>query len=429
MTHYLDFVDLKYRPKKSDLVCEYYVEPNKISLEKVCEMIAGESSIGSWDKVLTLTPKIAMRLKPHVFSINKKTNEVKIAYTSDLFEGGNMPGILSSIAGNIFGMKDVKNLRLQDITFPEFIVKSFKGPYYGIEGVRRILKIKKRPLVGTIVKPKVGLNSKEHAKVAYEAWVGGCDLVKDDENLVSMSFNKFEDRVVKTLELKDKAERETGEKKLYVCNVTAETNEMLRRAQYIKDHGGKCAMIDIITCGWSALQTLRNANLKLILHAHRSGHGMFTENPKHGMSMLVVAKVSRLIGVDQIHVGAILGKMKGGASEVKHIGEEIEERIVDENKNAHVLSQKWYGIKPIFSICSGGLHPSLIPSLIKIMGKDIICQAGAGVHAHPGGTRAGATAMRQALESAMKKIPLNEYAKTHEELKVALDKWGYTHPK
>lgn len=421
----MSYVDLHYKPKETDLICEYYVDPNKISLEKCCGMIAGESSIGSWDKVLTLTPKITKLLKPHVFSINKKTGEIKIAYTSDLFEGGNMPGILSSIAGNIFGMKAIRNLRLQDVSFPKSIIKSFKGPCFGIKGVREVLKIKKRPLIGTIVKPKVGLNERGHAKVAYEAWVGGCDLVKADENLVSMKFNKFEDRVVKTLEMGDKAEQETGEKKIYVENVTSETKEMLRRAEFIKDHGGKCAMLDIITAGWAALQSLRYANLKLIIHAHRSGHGMFTENPKHGMSMLTVAKIARLIGVDQIHIGAILGKMKGGAKEVKHIGEEMEENFVGKNKKAHILEQKWYNIKPVFAICSGGLHPGLLPSLIKIMGNDIICQAGAGIHAHPEGTKAGAMAMRQALEAAMKNIPLEEYAKTHKELEIALDRWVF----
>ncbi|MBW2966673.1 ribulose-bisphosphate carboxylase large subunit, partial [Candidatus Woesearchaeota archaeon] len=191
MKQQLEYINLKYKPKKHDLVCEYHVDPNNISLVEACEHIAAESSIGTWTKIATMNKRIATKLKPKVFSINKKTREIKIAYPEELFEAGNIPQILSSIAGNIFGMKAVKNLRLQDINFPKSIIISFKGPRFGINGIRKLLKVKKRPLIGTIVKPKVGLFPKQHAQVAYNSWSGGLDIVKDDENLSSMKFNKF----------------------------------------------------------------------------------------------------------------------------------------------------------------------------------------------------------------------------------------------
>ncbi|MBW2995985.1 type III ribulose-bisphosphate carboxylase [Candidatus Woesearchaeota archaeon] len=419
----LEYINRKYRPKPNDLVAEYRVEPNKISIEKACEHIAGESSIGTWTTIATMNKQIATKLKPNVYSINRQTKEVKIAYPAQLFEAGNMPQIYSAVAGNIFGMKAVKGLRLQDISFPKVIMDKFSGPKFGIQGVRRVLKVPKRPLVGTIVKPKVGLTHKQHAKVAYESWLGGLDIVKDDENLSSMSFNNFEKRVKDTLKLRDKAELETGEMKMYMANVTAETSEMLRRAKFVKANGGEYVMIDIITAGWSAVQTLREANLGLVIHAHRAMHGAFTENPKHGISMLTIAKTARLIGVDQIHVGAIVGKMKGGEEEVVTIGENIEEKIINPDAEDHVLAQKWYNIKPIFAVCSGGLEPSKIPELIDAMGNDIIMQFGGGCHGHPDGTFAGAKAIRQALDAAMKKIPLSDYAEYHRELARALEKW------
>ncbi len=420
----LKYINRKYKPKSNDLVAEYRVEPNKISIEKACEHIAGESSIGTWTTIATMNKKIAAKLKPNVYSINRQTKEVKIAYPAELFEAGNMPQIYSAIAGNIFGMKAVKGLRLQDVSFPKSIMDEFPGPKFGIQGVRKVLKVKKRPLVGTIVKPKVGLNEKQHAEVAYNAWAGGLDIVKDDENLTSMSFNNFEKRVKETLKLRDKAEKETGEKKMYMANVTAETSEMLRRAKIVKANGGEYIMIDIITAGWSGLQTLREANLGMVIHAHRAMHGAFTENPKHGISMLTIAKTARLIGVDQIHVGAIVGKMKGGKEEVVAIGEEIEERIVNPDAEDHVLAQKWYNIKPVFAVCSGGLEPSKIPALMDAMGNDIIMQFGGGCHGHPDGTYAGAKAIRQALEATIYKIPIPAYAEYHRELKRALEKWG-----
>jgi ribulose-bisphosphate carboxylase large chain len=371
-----------------------------------------------------MKPSVAKDLKPHVFEIDKKNKEIKVAYIDKLFELASVPQILSSIGGNIFGMKCLQALRLQDISLPESIVTSFKGPKFGIYGIRRMLNVQFRPLCGTIVKPKVGLNSKEHARVAYEAWLGGLDAVKDDENLTSQKFNRFEERIKETLKMKEKAEKETGENKVYFANVTAETREMLKRAEFVKESGGEYVMIDIITSGWSALQTLREADLGLAIHAHRAGHAMFTNNPRQGMSMLVVAKLARLIGVDNIHIGAIVGKMKSPELETKNIGEEIEDMFVSEQKKENILRQEWFNIKPTFPVCSGGLHPGLVPALMDVMGKDIIIQCGGGVHGHPKGTQAGATALRQAIDAVMKREDILEYAKTHKELKLAIEKWG-----
>ena len=418
----MTFINLKYKPKKTDVICQYKITPARgYKLEKVANEVALESSVGTWDKVEGLNKKVIKELGAKVFSIKK--DQVRIAYPIKIFELGNMPSILSGVAGNIFGMKVIKELRLEDIKFPKKIIKSFKGPQFGIKGVRKMLGIKKRPLVGTIVKPKLGLTPKQHAEYAYNAWKGGLDLVKSDENLTNQSFNKFKTRFLLTIKAMKKAEKETGEKKIYVENVTAETKEMIKRAKFVQDNGGNCAMIDIITCGWAAFQTLRNENLNLIIHAHRAGHGMFTEDPNHGMSMEVVAQLARMIGADNLHIGAIFGKMKGEKEEILHIEKEIESQFTKQTKNN--LSQRWYGMKPTFAVCSGGIHAGVLQKLIKSTGKDIIAQAGGGVGAHPLGVEAGAKSMRQAIDAVMKKIDLKEYAKTHKELKLAIDRWGY----
>jgi ribulose-bisphosphate carboxylase large chain len=239
-----------------------------------------------------------------------------------------------------------------------------------------------------------------------------------------MKFNRFEKRVVETLKLRDRAEKETGDRKMYMPNVTAESKEMIRRAKFVRDNGGEYAMVDIVTAGWAGLQTLRDANedLKLVLHAHRAGHAAFTRNPKHGISMLVVAEASRLIGVDQIHIGTVVGKMHGKKQDVMDIGEEIEHRIVKEH--GHVLGDDWGNIKPVFAVCSGGLHPGHLPKLVRYLGTDIIAQFGGGCHGHPEGTKAGAAAIRQAIDACILGIDLKEYAKTNYELREALKKWS-----
>ncbi len=411
-----EFINLKYKPK-NDLVCLFKITPNKISLKKAANTVALESSVGTWTDVKNKGS--SDKLKAKVFSIKK--NWVKIAYPQDLFEKDNVPNILSSIAGNIIGMKAVKTIRLEDVSFPKSILKSFAGPKYGIEGIRKMMKIKSRPLIGTIIKPKLGLNEEEHAQSAYDSWKGGCDIVKDDENLASQKFNSFEKRLSKTLDMADKAAKETGEKKAYLVNVTAETKEMIKRAQLVEKQGGKYVMIDILTSGWAALQTLREANFKMAIHAHRAMHAAFDRNPEHGISMIVIADFARLIGVDQIHIGTGIGKLEGKIKEIKEIKEDIEKKNVKETKKR--LEQNWNGLKSVLGVSSGGLHPGHVPFLIKNLGKDLVIQAGGGIHGHKFGTKAGAIAMRQAVDAVLKKKSLKEYAKTHVELEEALKKW------
>jgi len=405
------YVDRSFRPTGTELVCKFFVEPaSGVSLECACENIAAESSVGTWTDVWTMDKGICDRLAPKVFKLDKKSGEVLIAYPEELFEQNNMPCVLSSVAGNIFGMKVVDNLRLLDLQFPRKLAKSFPGPKFGIAGIRKLLKIKERPLVGTIIKPKLGLGYRMHANVAYESWVGGCDIVKDDENLTSQSFNPFRERIKETLKMLERAEKETGEKKVYMPNVSAETGEMLKRAQYVKDCGGTYAMVDVVTVGFSGLQSLRQQDLGLVLHAHRAMHAAFTRNKKHGISMLALARLCRLVGMDQLHIGTAVGKMEGAKSEVM----EIRDAIVGD----------MFGLKTTFPVSSGGLHPGKIPALIDFIGNDVIIQAGGGVHGHPGGTRKGATAMRQAVDATLEDISLEQYARTHPELKAAIKLWG-----
>lgn len=409
----MDYIDRSYTPDDEELVTDYYLKPSSLSAEETIENIAKESSIGTWTKVQTMSPEISERLKPHAFEIKKKGEGAltKIAYPQGLFEKGNMPQILSSIAGNIFGMKLLDDLRLLDIDFPENIIRSFKGPQMGLEGIRDLLDVRDRPLLGTIVKPKVGLTSEQHSDVAYRAWKGGLDIVKDDENLSSLSFNPFKRRIKKTLKARDRAEKETGERKEYMPNITAPLSEMERRADFAIENGSNYVMIDIITTGWSAFQEMRDylEGKNVAIHCHRAGHAAFTRKENHGISMLTVAKITRLIGGDQLHTGTVIGKMEGEKEEIVKIDD--------------FLRGNWHGRNRTFPVASGGLHPGSIPELVDILGDDMVAQFGGGCHGHPGGTVSGARAIRQATEAAMGGIGLEEYAEDHAELSRALDKW------
>jgi len=393
------------------VLCHFYFEPAG-SFENSVQAIAAESSVGTWTQLSTMKKRISEKLSAKVYKFNRKKREAFIAYPIELFEDGNVPQLLSDVAGNIFGMSEVRSIRLIDFQLPKPYVNGFKGPAFGMEGVRRIMGTldSGRPHIGTIVKPKVGLTPKENAKVAYDAWVGGVDFVKDDENLSSQKFCPFEDRVAQALEAMDKAVSETGEKKMYAPNITAETNKMLERAEFVKAHGGNCIMVDIVTAGFAALQTVRDANFGLPIHAHRAMYAAFARSPRHGISMDVLAKLARMIGVDQLHTGAIVGKMEGKKENVLKINDD--------------MRKEWFGLKPTFPVASGGLDPTRVPKLLDIAGPNLVVNAGGGIHGHPKGTRAGAAAMRQAVDAWMQKKPLKDYAKNHKELELALEKWG-----
>ncbi|VVC04847.1 Ribulose bisphosphate carboxylase [Candidatus Burarchaeum australiense] len=425
---YTDFVDPGYGPSASDLVALFYFEPAAgISGEEAAGRIASESSTGTWTTLFKLPPRMK-KLMAKAYEI--RGNYVKVAYPLDLWEEGNAPQLLSGIAGNIFGMKALRNLRLLDVSFPRKYLSSFPGPRHGMAGIRSIMKVPRRPLFGAVPKPKVGFTAAEHAQMGFETWMGGFDLVKDDENLTSQNFNRFEERVKLMTKLRDKAERETGEKKDALINITSETCEMMKRAKLLHDNGWRFAMIDVVVAGTAATQTLREVlgDYGMAIHAHRAMHAAFDRNPKHGMTMHFLAKLMRLVGVDEMHAGTAVGKLVGGVSEVQLNAAVLRGRQVKPVAN-QLLAQDWGSIKPAFPVSSGGLHPGLIPQVMHILGTECVILVSGGIHGHPKGTRAGAIATMQAVEAAMDGISLGDYARTHPQLAQALEKWGAMRPR
>ncbi|WP_396613203.1 type III ribulose-bisphosphate carboxylase [Haloferax sp. S1W] len=410
---YEDFLDLDYEPTDEDLVCTFRIDPaTGMTTEEAASRVASESSNGTWAALQTGADFTDMGAT--AFSIDGDT--IGVAYPAGLFEPGNMPQILSCIAGNIMGMKAVDSIRLMDCEWPETIVSSFDGPLFGSSVREEIFGVDDRPITATVPKPKVGLSTKSHAQVGYDAWLGGVDLLKDDENLTDQDFNPFADRLTESLALRDDAEDETGEKKSYLINVTADTQTMLDRVDEVAEQGGEYVMVDIITAGWAGLQTVRERTEKhgMAIHAHRAMHAAFDRMPTHGVSMRVLAQVSRLLGVDQLHTGtAGLGKLAN-------------EDTVGINE---WMYSDLYGTADVLPVASGGLHPGLLPDLLDATGTNICIQLGGGIHGHPDGTHAGAVALRAAIDGYVEGKSIQEVADETPELAVALDKWGTETPR
>lgn len=435
---YYRFVDKNYQPNPdNDIIAVFRITPAEgFSIEDAAGAVAAESSVGTWTSLHQWYDQSRidrlMGKAYHFHDMGDGSYIVRIAYPAELFEPGSMPGLLASIAGNIFGMRRVKGLRLEDIYFPESFLKDFKGPSKGMKGVRDIFKIYDRPIVGTVPKPKVGYTPEEVEKLAYEILIGGMDYIKDDENLTDPSYCKFEKRAKSIMKIIDKVEKETGERKVWFANITSDVKEMEKRIKIVADYGNPYIMVDVVVSGWAVLKHIREVadEYGLAIHAHRAMHAAFTRNPYHGISMFVLAKLYRIIGVDQLHVGtAGAGKLEGGKIDVIRYARILREtHFKPDPDDVYHLEQEFHHIKPAFPVSSGGLHPGNLPPVIEALGSEIILQVGGGVIGHPDGPRAGAAAVRQALEAIMKGIPLDEYAETHKELKRALEKWGHVKP-
>ncbi|MEM4331629.1 MAG: type III ribulose-bisphosphate carboxylase [Candidatus Anstonellales archaeon] len=426
---YEEFHKPEYKPAKDDLVCLFYYEADKgISVKEAVGRIASESSTGTWTTLAKL-PARMKKLMAKAFEV--RGNYVKVAYPIDLWDKGNIPQLLSGIAGNIFGMKAVKNLRLIDVSLPRDYIKHFKGPWAGIDEVKKRLKIKeKRPIFGAVPKPKIGFSAAEHAKIGYETWMGGFDIVKDDENLTSTNFNRFEDRVKLLTKTREKAEKETGDLKSAFINITGPVKVMEQRAKMLYDYGWEYAMIDVVVTGFAAVQHMRDVcnDYKLFIHAHRAMHAAMDRNPKHGVSMWFLAKMFRLAGVNNLHCGTGVGKLESPFEEVLRIADTLREKHVKQREL--LLEQDWAHIKDVFPTVSGGVHPGIMPPILdKVGGDRVIFLVSGGIHGHPKGTRAGAKAAIQAFEAWKMGVSLEEYAKTHKELAQALEKWGHYKPK
>jgi ribulose-bisphosphate carboxylase large chain len=411
---YDDFLDLGYEPGPEELVCEFRIEPAAgVSVEAAASRVASESSNGTW-AALQVDESELTDLGAVACGIDG--SGITVAYPAELFESGSMPQILSCIAGNILGMKAVDSIRLEDCEWPASIVAGFPGPQFGTSVAREKLDAGDRPVLATVPKPKVGLSTDAHARVGEDAWRGGIDLLKDDENLTDQAFNPFEDRLTESLAARDRVEDDVGERKDYLVNVTAETTEMLERVDLVAEHGGGFVMVDVITCGWAAVQSVRERceDHGLAIHAHRAMHAAFDRLDHHGVSMRVIAQIARLCGVDHIHTGtAGLGKLANEDTP---------------GINAW-LTGDCHGLRPVLPVASGGLHPGVVDRLLEALGTDIVVQAGGGVHGHPDGTHAGAKALRQSVEASMAGESLANYAADHPELATALEKWGAETPR
>jgi ribulose-bisphosphate carboxylase large chain len=285
---------------------------------------------------------------------------------------------------------------------PPHYVKTFQGPPHGIVMEREYLDKFGRPLLGATTKPKLGLSAKNYSRVVYEALRGGLDFTKDDENINSQPFMRWRDRFLYSQEAVSRASSMTGEVKGHYMNVTAGTMEdMYERAEFAKEIGSPIVMVDL-TIGFTALTSMSKwcrAN-GVLLHLHRAGHSTYTRQKNHGVSFRVIAKWCRLLGVDHIHAGTVVGKLEGDPNMVRGYYEVCRGRhnAADPEIGLY-FDQDWASLPAVMPVASGGIHAGQMYQLLHYLGEDVILQFGGGTIGHPMGIAAGATANRVAVEA------------------------------
>ncbi|MHB8075591.1 ribulose 1,5-bisphosphate carboxylase [Desulfosporosinus fructosivorans] len=385
--------------------------------------LAIEQSSGSWYAIPGETAEIRARSAAKVIGIYSVPNYeliaqlpkdqpryyvLRVAFPWINFYD-NIPLMLSSVIGNIASMP---NLKLLDLEFPESYLLQFKGPKFGIDGLRKLMNIPERPILNNMIKPCTGITPSEGAELFYNASVGGVDWIKDDELIAgSPAFSPLEKRVKAYMEAAKRADVEKGEMTLFTANVTDEIVRLRDNAYRAIEAGANAIMVNVFGIGFSALRMLaEDPNINVPICVHTCYGGAQTVAPNQGMSTEVAQKLIRLCGGDMSLNVAPSAKFNA-----------LQEKFV---RTWQIGYSQMSHIKQTFNLVGGGVTPGMVPYLMNTLGNDIIIGVGAGIHGHSMGPKAGATAFRQSIDATMKGIDLTEAAKTQPELAAAIKTWG-----
>ena len=406
-----EYWDPGYEPGSTDVLAAFRITPQDgVPAEEAAAAVAAESSTGTWTSVWTDHLTTLDRYRARVYHLEPVPGRddqqiALVAYPLDLFEEGSVASMMASIAGNVFGFKAIRALRLEDLRIPVAYVKTFQGPPNGLQAERDLLGKYGRPLLGATLKPKLGLSAKNYGRACLEILRGGSDFTKDDENINSQPFMRWRDRFLYVTEAVRQAEEETGERKGHYLNVTApDCEQMLERAETARELGSPIVMHDFLVGGLSAHQTLSRWCRRhgMLLHVHRALHAVLDRQKDHGIHYRVLAKWLRLAGGDHLHSGTIVGKLEGDRESTLGIVDLMRDDHVSEDRSRGLFfEQEWASLPAMLPAASGGIHVWHIPALLDLFGDDVVLQFGGGTAGHPRGSSAGAHANRVALEACV----------------------------
>lgn len=412
----------------------YWIE-TAYPLAEAAAIMAGEQSTGTFVRTPGETDELRERYAARVEAIEelggaeapslpgsgfaktsdgkRRTAHVTLSWPVENF-GPSLPNLLATVAGNLSELKPFSGLKLVDLNLSPVFLDHYQGPQFGVSGTRQLAGVWERPMIGTIIKPSVGMSPEATAAQVEALVAAGVDFIKDDELQADGPHCPFEARLKAVMRvIRNHADR-TGKKVMYAANLTGDIDEMLARHDLVVGEGGTCIMASMNSIGLPAMKVLR-AHSALPIHGHRNGWGMLGRSPAIGMSFIAYQKLWRLAGIDHTHVNGIDNKFcESNDSVIASARECLTPMFEPPYRGCEVM--------PVFS---SGQSAKQVPATFAALGStDLIYAAGGGILAHPGGPASGVIALRQAWEAAVAGVSLADAAREQRELREALSMFG-----
>lgn len=407
----------------------HYLIETSFELEEAAEIMAGEQSSGTFVKIPGETDELRAQSRAEVVSIQQLESvkapslpgagqtpgrpinraQIELCWPFDNI-GANLPNLCATVAGNLFELKPFSGIKLLDIDIPQEFSARYPGPQFGIEGTRKLTGVFDRPIIGTIIKPSVGLTPEQTAARVKTLINAGLDFIKDDELMGDSPHSPFRERVKLVMKVINDFAQQRGVKPMFAFNISGDLDDMKARHDYVVKHGGSCIMINLNWVGIAAGSYISRQS-QLPVHGHRNGWGIFDRSPVLGLAFPAYQKIWRLAGVDHLHTNGIRNKFC-----------ESDHSVITSIKACLKPMFGGYRIMPVLS--SGQWAGQVKDTYDQIRSKDLMYLCGGGIVAHPSGITAGVRSIQQAWESAIKGISLEHYASDHSELQEALDFYG-----
>ncbi|MGQ7847044.1 ribulose-bisphosphate carboxylase large subunit family protein [Granulosicoccus sp. 3-233] len=394
---------------------------------RAAEIMAGEQSSGTFIAVPGETPELKERAAARIESLevigelnepslpgavrrNGPIRKAAVTLSWPLANiGPSLPNLLATITGNLFELKSFSGLRIVDVRLPEEFAQVYSGPRFGIPGTRQLTGVQNGPLLGTIIKPSVGLDAQGTAAMVQQLAEAGIDFIKDDELQSDGPACPFEERARAVMDVINRHADISGKKIMYAFNITGDLDQMRRRHELIVSLGGSCVMASLNSVGLVGMIELGRFS-ELPIHAHRNGWGYLSRHPSLGWSYVAWQKIWRLAGADHMHVNGLRNKFC-----------EDDDSVL---ASARACLTPMFDNKPCIAmpVFSSGQSAEQVEDTYAALGTtDLMYLAGGGIAGHPMGVAAGVSSLRQAWEAATSGVSLEDYARERPELASALD--------
>ena len=395
---------------------------------RAAEVIAGEQSSGTFVALAAETPELKARAGARVEKLDVigtsltpslPTPKQSARYSRCMLTlswpienlGPSLTTLMATVAGNLYELREVTGLRLVGLDLPPSFAAAYQGPAFGIEGTRRLTGVARGPVIGTIIKPSVGLSVAETAQQVRALVAGGIDFIKDDELQADGPGCPFDQRVCAVMAVVNEAAQRTGKKTMVAFNLTGDLDQMRRHHDLVLAEGGTCVMVCLNAVGLVGLTELRR-HAQLPIHGHRAGWGYLSRSPALGFDFAPLQKIWRLAGIDHLHVNGLRNKFS-----------ETDESVIAAARAvlAPVMPEAPLAAMPVFSSGQTGLQA--LDTYAALGSADLIYTAGGGIFGHPHGVPAGVEALRAAWDAAIEGVPLARQAERVPALAQALDFW------